>query len=271
MFNLSGGNDTVDGGGGFDSVSYSDQSSSVTVNLATGQATGSSIGTDTLSNIEGVSGGRGDDTLIGSSGDNYLTGQAGNDTLDGGGGSDTAVYFYSSGGATVNLATGTANDGQGGTDTLSNIENVRGSRFADTLTGDGGSNLLKGEDGDDTLNGGGGDDTLTGGTGADKFVAAAGGGNDTVTDFENGIDKINAGTLATSFAGVTVTQEGRRRAGGFRRGWPDTAPAEHVVGIGRCVGLHIRRGGADHGRRHRFGNRKGRCCQRHRRRGHGDG
>ncbi len=220
VFNLSGGNDTVDGKGGFDTVSYSDQTSSVTVNLATGQATGSSIGTDTLLNIEGAGGGRGDDTLIGNSGDNFLTGQAGSDTLDGGGGIDTAVYFFSSGGVTVNLATGTANDGQGGTDTLSNIENVRGSRFDDTLTGDAGVNRLEGMDGGDTLIAGGGDDMLVGGAGADVFVVAAGSGNDTVLDFENGVDKINAGTLVTSFAGVTVTQEGADARVGFGAGGP---------------------------------------------------
>ncbi|MBY0322259.1 MAG: VCBS domain-containing protein [Reyranella sp.] len=220
VFNLSGGNDTVDGKGGFDTVSYSDQTSSVTVNLATGQATGSSIGTDTLLNIEGAGGGRGDDTLIGNSGDNFLTGQAGSDTLDGGGGIDAAVYFFSSGGVSVNLATGTANDGQGGTDTLSNIENVRGSRFDDTLTGDAGVNRLEGMDGGDTLIAGGGDDMLVGGAGADIFVVAAGSGNDTVLDFENGVDKINAGTLVTSFAGVTVTQEGADARVGFGAGGP---------------------------------------------------
>ena len=168
VFSLSGGNDTLDGGAGFDVVAYHDQTSGVTVNLATGQATGSSIGTDTLSNIEGVIGSRGNDTLTGDGGDNFLAGNSGNDTLDGGGGIDTAVYFYNAAGATVNLATGMASDGNGGTDTLSNIENVRGSRFADTLTGNGGSNRLDGADGDDTLDGGGGDDTLVGGTGEDS-------------------------------------------------------------------------------------------------------
>ena len=52
------------------------------------------------------------------------------------------------------------------------------------------------------------DDTLVGGAGADVFVIGAGDGNDTITDFENGVDKIDARTLATSFAGVTVTTDG---------------------------------------------------------------
>ena len=64
------------------------------------------------------------------------------------------------------------------------------------------------------------DDTLVGGTGADVFAIGAGDGNDTVTDFENGVDKINAGTLATSFAGVTVTQDGSDVVIGFGSGSP---------------------------------------------------
>jgi Ca2+-binding RTX toxin-like protein len=53
-------------------------------------------------------------------------------------------------GVVVNLATGTASDGYGGTDTLSGIENVRGSTFNDTLTGDANANWLEGGVGNDT-------------------------------------------------------------------------------------------------------------------------
>ena len=65
-----------------------------------------------------------------------------------------------------------------GTDTLSNIENVTGSAFGDTLIGDAGANVLSGLGGNDTLDGGLGDDTLQGGAGDDVYVASA--GNDTV-------------------------------------------------------------------------------------------
>ena len=57
---------------------------------------------------------------------------------------------------TVNLATGTATDGYGDSDTLSNIENVTGTKFADTITGD---DVLMGGLGSDTLYGGDGIDT----------------------------------------------------------------------------------------------------------------
>ncbi len=48
-------------------------------------------GTDTLTSIEGVRGGIGDDTLIGAGNDNLLLGGGGKDILDGLGGSDTLI------------------------------------------------------------------------------------------------------------------------------------------------------------------------------------
>jgi Ca2+-binding RTX toxin-like protein len=63
----------------------------------------------------------------------------------------------------------------GGTDTLANIENVRGSRdFNDTLTGDGGNNKLEGLGGNDSLVGGAGNDTLDGGAGNDTMIGGTG-------------------------------------------------------------------------------------------------
>ena len=57
---------------------------------------------------------------------------------------------------------GTAQDGQGGTDTLVGIEGVRGSDFADTLTGSSASGeVFQGMAGNDTINGGGGTDTAS--------------------------------------------------------------------------------------------------------------
>jgi len=52
----------------------------------------------------------------------------------------------------------TALDGSGGTDTLKNIEAVRGSAFNDRLVGDSGSNRLAGFGGNDVLDGAGGND-----------------------------------------------------------------------------------------------------------------
>ena len=71
---------------------------------------------------------------------------------------------------TVNLTAGTAVDGFGRTDTVINIEAVRGTEYADRLTGSAVANRLRGEDGNDVLNGRAGNDTLIGGEGRDIFV-----------------------------------------------------------------------------------------------------
>ena len=76
----------------------------------------------------------------------------------------------------VDLSVGIAQDGFGGTDTLVNIEQVRGSEFGDdTLIGDAGNNRLEGRDGNDTLIGGEGFDNLSGGSGDDTLDGSAGG------------------------------------------------------------------------------------------------
>jgi Ca2+-binding RTX toxin-like protein len=109
----------------------------VTVNLAAGTATGAA-GNDTLININHVRGSHfGSDTLTGSNSSltEQFEGRAGNDTIDGAGGIDMVRYDSATEGVNVNLATNTALDGLGGTDTLSNIEGIRGSSFNDILTG----------------------------------------------------------------------------------------------------------------------------------------
>ncbi|NBR30095.1 MAG: hypothetical protein EBT83_17075, partial [Betaproteobacteria bacterium] len=125
-------------------------------------------GTDVYFNIEGISGTNSADVLTGNAGSNWLRGGGGNDVLDGGGGADWVSYSNSPSGVVVNLSSGSASDGWnglsgllnlGGFDQLQRIENAEGSDFADSLTGDAGSNVLRGRYGDDTIDGGGGDDT----------------------------------------------------------------------------------------------------------------
>ncbi len=72
-------------GAGSDLLSYAATSEAVTVNLANGSATGFT----SISNIENVTGGSGNDILTGDNGANVLIGGAGNDVLTGGGGNDT--------------------------------------------------------------------------------------------------------------------------------------------------------------------------------------
>lgn len=80
------GNDALNGGLGFDTADYSASTSAITANLLLGSATGA--GTDTLTGIEALSGGSGNDILTGNALANLLIGNAGNDTLSGGDGAD---------------------------------------------------------------------------------------------------------------------------------------------------------------------------------------
>jgi len=132
------------------------------------------IGTQASDTLKGGSdedyldGGDGDDELDGGDGDDALQGGKGANVLKGGNGIDTALYTSASGPVTVNLALGTGN-GPDFTDTLTGIENVSGSPFADTITGDAAANELLGLQGDDVLSGAKGKDTLDGGLGADHM------------------------------------------------------------------------------------------------------
>ncbi len=126
-----------------------------------------------------IHGGSGNDTINGGGGNDLLMGRIGNDTLDGGAGTDTVTYGPASAGVTVNLLAGTASDGYGCTDTLSNIENIKGTMgFGDTLSGNAGANVIEGFGGDDTIHGDDGNDVIYAGDGNDTVYGDA--GNDTV-------------------------------------------------------------------------------------------
>ena len=95
--------------------------------------------------------------------------------------------------------------GQGGNDRLF------GGYGSDSLWGATGNDVLFGGSGNDRLSGGEGQDTLTGGAGADVFVfdrppATTAAEVDTITDFTNGVDKINLATL--TWADVAVVAQG---------------------------------------------------------------
>lgn len=215
-----GGNDTIDGGAGFDRVYYDNSPTAVTVTLggtASGTASDGWGGTDTLINIEEVRGSAFADTLTGSDSGVYesFEGRAGNDIIDGKGGRDRATYDTSPAAVNVNLATGIAQDGYGGTDKLSNIEEVRGSAFNDVITGDANANFLEGRQGDDTLDGGAGFDTAiyTSSSGSVTVNLATGkasgaSGNDTLVRIE--------AVLGSAFADMLTGDAGNNglRGGG---------------------------------------------------------
>jgi hypothetical protein len=137
----------------------------------------------------------------------------------------------------VDLAAGTAADGYGATDTLVNIENVRGGVFDDLISGNALANFLQGNAGNDTVSGGGGDDLvaggvgndlLAGGTGLDQFLyQASGNGIDRIGDFDFG-DTIVVSALVSgrSSAGngstVLAGQMQASTAGGVTTLWIGT-------------------------------------------------
>lgn len=126
---------------------------------------------------------RGNDILKGGFGWNdWLIPGAGDDTVNGGPGiGDTVVYRHARRPLIVSLQAGTATGS--GTDSLSNLENIVGSRFDDKLTGNAEENYIvdgyryrpgaSGADtiltlaGDDQIRAGGGNDVLDGGLGND--------------------------------------------------------------------------------------------------------
>jgi len=140
---------TLDALGGSDTLSYVNSSVAVSVNLATGSASGFA----SIAGVERVTGGTAGDTLTGDAAANRLSGDDGNDTLDGGAGNDTliggtgadtliggsgtdtAVYSgtLSASNVTFNGTTWVVNGGADGTDTLTGIERITHSSVGQIL------------------------------------------------------------------------------------------------------------------------------------------
>lgn len=193
--------DVVSGGNGKDLVSYADETDDVAVSINNTADDGPAGDLDMVkSNVEGIQGGSGDDTLTGRGsantilggfgnddlsglgGNDVLNGEGGADAISGGSGSDTVSYANRLAGVTVTL-NGTAGDGapSEGDHVASDIENIIGGSGNDLLVGSQGVNRIYGGSGNDTLKGLDGNDLLD-----------MGDGNDTVEGggFKDGADKI---------------------------------------------------------------------------------
>lgn len=216
-------NNAITGGAGNDVLAGLD-GADVLSGLAGNDILDGGVGDDRLFGGDGedlLRGGAGDDFLTGEGGRNVMIGGLGNDIMQGDGGTPTdfATVDYSGAGSAVTArVNGQGNDGDGGTDTLSNIDAVIGSAFNDLLIGDGNANTFLGGAGADTLLGFGGDDTLIGGAGAantlqggtgnDVYVVTAVG--DSVIEMDNeGIDRVetnlSAHTLRANVENLTYT------------------------------------------------------------------
>jgi serralysin len=126
--------------------------------------------------------------ISGTSVGNTLNGTSGADTIKGYAGADT-VY------------------GRGGSDKLC------GGAGNDRISGQAGNDRLYGEDGKDVLNGGAGNDALRGGAGADSFRFRDQWGADTVSDFQNGSDRIDLRGAGLSFNELSIAQRDADRDG----------------------------------------------------------
>jgi Ca2+-binding RTX toxin-like protein len=199
------GNDNLHGGGGDDRVE-----GGVDQDYLAGES-----GNDTLL------GGEGNDTVQGGSGADRLDGSTGNDTLDYGGGSV---------GVRVNLQAQIVSGGEAQGDVVSGFENVTGSRGSDLLVGSTGNNVIMGGDSIDIIDGGAGKDTIAGGNGDDRLIGGADAdifqfitteqfvavglpqpearGDDTIYDFQAGVDRIEVIGFEDSIDDLIFTQNG---------------------------------------------------------------
>ncbi|WP_423298271.1 calcium-binding protein, partial [Arcobacter sp. YIC-310] len=185
------GDDTLDGGdGSSDTASYADITAggvNVSLEITTEQDT-KNAGTDTLKDIENLTGTSSDDTLSGNAQDNTLLGGAGNDTLyangssasgydylDGGAGNDDLVSF-SNLNSSISIDLSLTDKQNTGTQDIivRNIENVEGSSQNDSIIGSNISNDLYGLDGADYIDGKGGNDTIYGGNDSDTLLGNSG-------------------------------------------------------------------------------------------------
>lgn len=251
------GNDNLDGGtgadnligaNGVDTADYSSRTARVSVWLD-GSATDGEAGEgDFVSlNTENITGGSGDDTLVGSSvrnvlrggagsdgligngGDDALLGEGGSDLLSGGDGNDwlpgdapgTLVGTdYLDGGpgfdstsyegratAVIVILDDLANDGQYG-------ENDH-LMTVESVTGGNGGDVMVGGTGAETLSGGNGNDYLDGGGGADLLRGGAG---DDVIYGLDGDDTLDGGSGVDDLDGEAGTDRCEVADGGLRAG-----------------------------------------------------
>jgi Ca2+-binding RTX toxin-like protein len=155
-------------------------------------------GNDTLEGLGGddeILGGTGLDWMYGDDGNDDLYGLQDRDRLKGGNGDDlleggseadviiggtnvirdTVSYRHSDFGVTVNLADPNALQGMPGEgDLVSEVENVDGSEFDDTIYGNAGTNNLWGWGGNDEIHGAAGQDLVLGGFGSDHLTPSYG-------------------------------------------------------------------------------------------------
>jgi Ca2+-binding RTX toxin-like protein len=201
------------GGNGIDTANYSLENRAVSLTLDNVANDGEPGEGDLVaSDVENLTGGPQSDTLTGNGADNHLRGERGTDRLSGLGGADTfdegptasGADIISGGSGTDRVRydertvsgvrvtlDGAGDDGQAGEgdNVQPDVENISGTRFADTLLGSSLANSISGLGGNDAINPLGGSDRVFGGDGDDRInvrdgvrdLASGAAGNDTIT------------------------------------------------------------------------------------------
>lgn len=238
------GDDTVTGNGRTALVFYN-AAAAVLVDLLAGTSRSldgavldsAKVGTDTLSGIGQVVGTDFADSLAGtgSATREKFDGGKGADIINGRGGYDVAMYTGAPASITVTMSQSVAGagqvaDGMGSIDTISGIDEIDGSAFADrfvmgkgkdTVVAGAGNDRVEGRAANDSLYGDGGDDRLTGGLGGDILSGGTGrdifdfnaladstskaGNRDFILDFKHLVDDIDLSTIDAK-AGVGGNQ-----------------------------------------------------------------
>lgn len=192
-------------------------------------------GNDTLSGSSGndsISGLAGNDTISGGNGDDLIIGGTGSDSINGGTGNDTVSYAASSAFVSIDLTANNHWNGDASWDSITNVENVIGSDYADYIKGDASANKLTGglandtmhgENGADTINGDAGDDYLTGGNGDDLITGGAG------SDYIDGGAGIDTVSYASSSAYVHIDLANNDHWNGDAS-WDSITNVENVIG-----------------------------------------
>ena len=172
-------------------------------------------GDDSLTGSPGrdrIIGGAGKDSVGAFAGDDIVSPGPGDDTVQGGQGDDTLNFNDADGGVSVDLSETQQQDTRQGLDQFGGeFENVTGSSFADTLSGNFAANVLRGDKGDDVLDGRPGADELHGEEGSDtaSYATSEAGVNvdlaqtsqPTDNDKFFGIDNLIGSPLADTLAG----------------------------------------------------------------------
>jgi hypothetical protein len=165
----------VDGAGGYNTLDFFGNPNGISLNLAAGTGTSGFGDAMTVRNIQTVYGSLyHPNTIIGANDTQYIVGgEFGGDKITANSANTEVAFVVSTSGVTVNLATGVNTGGEAQGDVLTNVVQVRGSAYNDTLTGNGSYSGLDGYFGNDTLIGNGGYDVY-------YFAEGAGYGQDVV-------------------------------------------------------------------------------------------